>query len=178
LERPGPLLQPFPVGPFYFPPHLLTKGENKTTLLKFTERILHYRVNLSLSNRSASALPKRRVEPNRIRNIIHVLSQEILPVNPVNCIACVSSFDYRLYWWAVPTLHGCVNRYGFGLRVCRFAGDVENAPAVPLNNPIAIGSQWHKRRLSVCGHGQTSLTVAPVVVNLNFLNSPAVLRFH
>jgi len=37
-----PLLQPFHVGPFYFPPHLLTKGENKTTLLKFTERILHY----------------------------------------------------------------------------------------------------------------------------------------
>jgi len=42
LERLGPLLQSFDVGPFYFPPHLLTKGENKTTLLKFTERILHY----------------------------------------------------------------------------------------------------------------------------------------
>jgi hypothetical protein len=42
LERLGPLLQPFDVGPFYFPPHLLTKGENKTTLLEFTERILHY----------------------------------------------------------------------------------------------------------------------------------------
>ena len=36
-------LHPFRIGPFYFPPHLLTKGENKTTLLKFTEITLHYR---------------------------------------------------------------------------------------------------------------------------------------
>ncbi len=42
LEQLGPLLKGFHVGPFYFPPHLLTKGENKTTLLEFTERILHY----------------------------------------------------------------------------------------------------------------------------------------
>jgi len=35
-------LQTFHIGPFYFPPHLLTKGENKTALLKFTERTLHY----------------------------------------------------------------------------------------------------------------------------------------
>lgn len=31
-------MQGFHVGPFYFPPHLLTKGENKTTLLEFTEK--------------------------------------------------------------------------------------------------------------------------------------------
>ncbi len=44
LERLGPLLQPFHVGPSYFPPHLLTKGEDKTILFEFTERILHYPV--------------------------------------------------------------------------------------------------------------------------------------
>lgn len=32
--------------------------------------------------------------------------------------------------------------------------------------------------MSVFGHGQTSLTVAPVVVNLNFFSSPDVLSFH
>jgi len=62
LERPGPLLQPFHVGPFYFPPHLLTKGENKTTLLKFTERILHYQAldfSLGYLQKTMQALSKQ-----------------------------------------------------------------------------------------------------------------------
>ena len=49
------------VGPFYFPPHLLTKGENKTTLLEFTERILHYRRGRPAFHRESviSALRKK-----------------------------------------------------------------------------------------------------------------------
>jgi len=42
LERLDPLLQCPHIRPFYFPPHLLTKGKNRTALIKFTERILHY----------------------------------------------------------------------------------------------------------------------------------------
>jgi hypothetical protein len=34
------------LGRFIFPLTFLTKGKNKTTLLKFTERILHYHVEL------------------------------------------------------------------------------------------------------------------------------------
>jgi len=39
-----------------------------------------------------------------------------------------------------------------------------------LKNLMAMTGQWHKTRFSVSGHGQTSLTVPPFVVSLNFFN--------
>lgn len=47
VERPGPHLQCSHAGPFYFLLHPLTKGENRTTLLEFTEGLLHYRCEMS-----------------------------------------------------------------------------------------------------------------------------------
>jgi len=47
--------------------------------------------------------------------------------------------------------------------------------AGPLRNCIAVSGQWHKMGFSVSGHGQTSLTVPPFVVNLNFFNRSGTL---
>jgi len=44
-----------------------------------------------------------------------------------------------------------------------------------LKNPIAM---THKAILGVWTHGQTSLTVPPFVVNLNFFNSPRFPSFY
>ena len=41
-----------------------------------------------------------------------------------------------------------------------------------LKKAIGMTGQWCKRRFSVPGHGQTSLTVPPLVVNLDFFNGP------
>ena len=87
------------IGPFYFPPQLLTKGENKTTLLTFTRIILHYRF----------------VSPTR-----SILAGSVILVK-IRFITMLSFEPYELLWRRRVWRHGRQESFRLGLRAWPWA---------------------------------------------------------